>query len=188
MQNASNVTAAKPKKMGAVFWAPVGSTLPTDASAALDAAFKSLGYLSDDGVTNDNSPESESIKAWGGDVVLTINKGKEDTFAFTPIEATNSDVLAAVYGSDNVSGTLETGIALKVNADDAEPYAWVIDMILKGGALKRIVIPSAAVTKVGSIVYADGKTVGYPTTITATPDSDGQTHYEYIKAAASESK
>ena len=188
MQNANNVTAAKPKKMGAVFCAPVGSTLPTDAGSALDAAFKSFGYLSDDGVTNDNSPESESIKAWGGDVVLTISKGKEDTFAFTAIEATNETVLAAVYGSSNVSGTLETGITVEANADDAEPHSWVIDMLCRDGAGKRIVIPSAAVTKVGSIVYADGKAVGYPLTSAATPDSSGKTHYEYIKAAASESK
>ena len=43
MANAQNVTAAKPKIGGAVSRAPLGSTLPTDAKAALNAAFKSLG-------------------------------------------------------------------------------------------------------------------------------------------------
>ena len=37
----SNVTAGKPKIGGAVFRAALGSTLPTDATTALDAAFKS---------------------------------------------------------------------------------------------------------------------------------------------------
>ena len=79
MANASNVTTGKPKKGGAIFRAPLGSTLPTDATTVLDEAFVGLGYCSDDGLTNENSPETESIKAWGGDTVLTTQTAKEDT-------------------------------------------------------------------------------------------------------------
>lgn len=52
-------------------------------------------------------------------------------------------------------------------------------MILKN-ALKRIVVPSGSVTEVADIVYKDSEAIGYETTMKATPDSDGQTHYEYI--------
>ena len=45
--------------------------------------------------------------------------------------------------------------------------------------------PNGKVSEVGDITYADEKEVGYETTITASADSSGNTHYEYIKNAAS---
>lgn len=184
MSNANQVTTGKPKIGGAIYRAPLGTTLPTDATTALDDAFASLGYVSEDGLTNSNSMESDNTKAWGGDTVLTMETGKEDTFAFTLIEAMNVDVLKAIYGDSNVVGTLATGITVTANSNQQEQCAWVIDMILKGNIAKRIVIPCAAVTEVGDITYTDSDAVGYETTITATPDTAGNTHYEYMKGGS----
>ncbi len=82
---------------------------------------------------------------------------------------------------EEIAGELE-GKAnfVKVNADEAEQNAWAVDMILKD-AVKRIVIPCASITEVGDIVYKDDDAIGYETTLSAVPDADGQTHYEYIK-------
>lgn len=81
MSDAKNVSAAQPKVGGAIFRAPLGTKLPKDAKTDLDAAFKALGYCSEDGVTNSNSPESDDTKAWGGDIVLNMQTSKDDSFA-----------------------------------------------------------------------------------------------------------
>lgn len=186
MSNAQNVSTAKPKVGGAVWSAPLGTTLPTNATSELDVDFKSLGYISEDGLTNENTPESKNIKAWGGDTVANVQTSKEDTFTYTLIEATNIDVLKEIYGQDNVTGDLETGITIKANSKEHEEHYLVIDMILKAGILKRIVIPSGKVAEVGEISYADADAIGYKTTIQAIPDKTGNTHYEYIQKPTSD--
>lgn len=180
MANALNVSAAKPKVGGAIYRAPLGTTLPTDATTALDAAFKNLGYAGEDGLTNNNSPETDKKKAWGGDTVLVTQSAKPDTLKFVLIEATNIEVLKAIYGDDNVTGDLATGITVKANATLQKECAWVFETVLRDGNLKRIVVPQAAVSEVGEIAYKDDDPIMYETTIEAMPDASGNTHYEYI--------
>lgn len=181
MSDVKNVSTAKPKVGGAIYSAPVGTILPTDAITELGEEFNSLGYVSEDGLTNENTPESEVIQAWGGDTVAVVQTSKEDSFTYTLIEATNVNVLKEVYGQDNVTGDLETGITIKANTKELEERSLVIDMILKGGILKRIVIQNAKVFEIGEVNYVDEEAIGYETTVQALADEDGNTHYEYIQ-------
>lgn len=182
MPDVTNVSAAKPAKAGAIYRAPLGSTLPTDATTKLDNAFVSLGYVSEDGVSNENSPSSDKTKAWGGDTVLNFFDEKPDTFKFKLIEAMNPEVLKTVYGEKNVTGaSLAEGLTVNATAEEYEYYIWVIDMILKGDVAKRIVIYNASVTEVAEVTYKDNDAIAYELTISALPNTSGITHTEYIK-------
>lgn len=184
--NTANVTTGKAKVGGAIFRAPVGTALPVNPTSNLNPAFVGLGYASDAGLVNSSSRETSKTKAWGGDVVSVDQTDKTDTFKVTLIETINAEVLKTIHGSTRV--TEANGlISAEISADDPEAWSWVFDMVLKGGKLKRIVIPEAYITEVGDISYVDGEVTGFEITLTAMSNATGVTHYEYVSAPASNS-
>ena len=178
MTTVANVSAGKPKIGGAIHVADLGATLPLNATSEL-VGYTGLGYVSEDGLTNTNDMTINDIHAWGGDLVLTTLEEKTDAYQFTLIEVLNSDVLKVVYGDGNVDVT-NNNITVTVNSEELPEKTWVFDMIMRGNTLKRIVVPRARVTEIGDVVYTDNDAVGYEITITAMPDINGNTHYEYI--------
>lgn len=179
------VTTGKPKTGGAIFHGALGTTLPTDAKTALNAAFKGLGYVSEDGVSFSEEIESETIKAWGGDIVLTPQTGKTFTYSMTLIEALNSEVQKLVHGESNVSGTLSTGMTVKGNTTELPSECYVIEQIMRGDVIKRTVIPNGKITSLGEVAYKDSEAVGYEITITASPDENGNSYYDYYLTSTS---
>ena len=180
---ATNVTAGKPKTSGAVFCAPVGTTLPTDATTALGTAFKDLGFVSEDGVTRSISKSTGNIKEGGGGVVLVTEDEKTVTVKFKLIEYMSADVQGFVHGESNVTGTLTTGMHVGINDDEAVEHIVVIDQVMKGGIPQRMVINRGVITAIGDTVYVGNDAVAYDVTITAlTPDS-GNKIDEYIGGA-----
>lgn len=178
MSDVSKVAAGKPAIGGAISVAPLGTTLPTDASTALSGSFTNLGYVSAEGITKGMPRETTEIKAYGGETILATQTGFSNTFKFKLVEYLNVDVKKVALGDANVSGAIDTGITALVNSKELKEHVYVIDNIVHG-AVERIVIPNGKVTEVGEIVYVDNDVIGYPITITALPDTYGQTSYEY---------
>lgn len=185
MNDADNVSFGKPKSTGAVFVAPYGTTLPTNAHVALNAAFKGLGYVSEDGLVNSVETDVEEVNAWGGDLVLQGQTTFKETFTVNLIE-TNSEALKVYYGEDNVVVEGDGSITVTANSDMLPNVSVVFELVLTGGRTKRIVVPNAQIAdRSGEITYVDGEAITYPVVFTAYPDSNGDTHKEYIATALS---
>lgn len=183
--NALNVSAGKPKVSGGIYTAPLGTTLPTDATTALGGSFKSLGYIAQGGVTHSMNIDSGEYRAWGGDLVMSYLNSKTNTFQFGLIEVLNKTVSETIYGTTNVSGEVETGLTVNGTGDDFQEFVYVIELALRGGAMRRIVIPDGKISAIGDIVYKDDDAISYPVTVTAAVDSNGKAFYEYTKKAVS---
>lgn len=182
---ATNVTAGKPRPAGAVFAAPLGTTVPTNATSALNSAFKDNGYVSADGVTRSISKTTTNIKEWGGGTVLITEDEKTVTVKLKLIEYLNPNVQGLVHGESNVSGTLVAGIHVGINDNETGEHIFVIDQIMKGGVPQRMVINRGMITAIGDTTYKGNDAVAYDITITAmTPDGGGNKIDEYIGGAS----
>lgn len=179
MGNAMNVTTGKPKVSGAVFTAPLGTTLPTDATTPLSDAYINLGFVSEDGLSNTNDMSISTIKEWGGLIVYNSLDEFVDQFGLTLIESENVDVLKTVYGDDNVTVSEDGTIHVEVTNKDPQERIFVFDLALRNNLAKRIVIADGAITGRDEITYTASDAVGYGITISAYPDANGKTHDEY---------
>jgi len=178
---AANVSTGKPNIAGGVYVAPMSASanIPTDATTALNSAFKCLGYVSEDGIENANDMTMASIKEWGGAIVYRSLTEMVDNFKLKLIESENLDVLKTVYGSANVTES-SGAITVSCKGEDPEELIWVFELSLRGNKKKRIVIPDGAITSREAISYTAEDAITYGITVSAYPDANGSTHKEYI--------
>jgi len=165
---------------GGVLFADVDATLPTDAVAAVDAAFVAGGYVGEDGVTRTVDASDEKIRAWGGDTVKVVRTEHSITYTFTFLESANADVLKLIHGEDNVvvvpavPGTSSGTVTVKHTSKMPPRKAFVLDMV-DGNALMREVIPDGQLTSSGDVVFVHSDVIRYSVTIEAFPTVQGGT-------------
>lgn len=164
---------------GDVNIAPLGTALPTDVSAPLDAAFRQLGYISEDGVTVSNSVDSEGLPAWqSSQPVRTLVTGSEVTSSFELMQW-NDVTLPFAFGGgtfvDNGNGTWSYPLPMP---EERTEFACVIDAF-DGTRAYRIVFPRVTVSDLGDISFTRSDAAVLPVTITANPDDSGRAGYLY---------
>jgi hypothetical protein len=180
----ANVVSGKPLSTGGVLAAPLATALPTTASAALNAAFKSAGYIGEDGVTETADRSVTKIKAWGGDIVKVVQTEHSLAYKFVFIETLNAEVLKLVHGDARVTvtpATASTGTLTKVEVtgEESAHREWVLEV--KDGVAKiRIVIPDGQIIETGDTVYSDEEVIGYEVTVECFNDSNGVKAYKYM--------
>lgn len=168
----SNITIGLPKANGAVFWAPAGSTLPSDATTALGADYINLGYVSEDGVTHSTAEESDNIVAWGKDVVITAQTSFSETVSINLMETVRASVLQFIRGTSNVSVDNDGSIASGTTGEQLPRGILVIETIQNNGGstprYHRIVFGDCQLTdRSGDVTYNNSDPLTYPVSIQA---------------------
>ena len=180
--NSANVSAAKPGVKGAIFWAPVGTDMPTDASTDLGEAFESVGYVSEEGLTEKETRSYQNHKAWGGDRVKTSQTEYAKSYSFKMIE-TNETTMKIRYGTDNVVASNGKVTMVKHNAKELPEGVWVIEMIIAGKIVRKV-MPKGKIEEIGDIAYNDGDLVEYDVTLGLLPGDDGDCEKTYFAEVA----
>lgn len=129
-----------------VFAAPVGSTPPTDTTSPLDAAWKSLGLLGEDGITFGSEAESTDHFEYAGGLVRNTRGQFKKTLAFFALEDTPEVFTLANPGS---TASTDAGVTTRtVNVPTVNEQSFILET--KDGAInRRIVIARGEVTEVG---------------------------------------
>ena len=175
---------AKPAVTGGVLNGPLGSTVPTDAATAVDAAIKRLGHVSEDGLQPEGERSTNTVRDWAGDVIAQLQTEHASRFTFTLYGVFDADVLGAVFGAGNVTTTAATAstgtlFAVEETGDELPHSTWVFDMRGAGGTKTRIVIPDGQPSNVTEGPMVAGELQSFTLTVEAFKDATGVKVYRY---------
>lgn len=183
MFSAENVGIGKGNPNGYAWVAPKGTKLPADAKEAIPEGFESLGYITDEGVTNSTEADSSDIKDWAGRVVKKVQNSFSETYAIGFMESRVA-VLKTYYGDANVDDDGKGGVVVRHNGAFTEERCFVIETLLTESLIKRTVIPRGCIYERDDVEHNSESAVSFKATITALPDASGNTSYDYYYNAA----
>lgn len=180
------VSLGKFKVGGYAYWAPAGTTLPTDSSAPLDAAFKLLGYLSEDGLTNATDTDTTEIKDANGTTVMKVITSYAESYQFALLEVLRAEAAKMRYNTGAVAGT-DKSMTIKHQMPSDEDFVLVFEIAMSGDIKDRLVIGNGTRAEFGDRQVHAGDAQVYDVTVSANDMGNGVTAIEYIGIAASHS-
>lgn len=181
----SKTFVGTPKVTGGIWLLPQNLVLPTTAYDARPGGAIRLGGVSDEGYTYTSERATDKKRDWNGDKVRSIQTSKDDSFEITFIEFLNPNVMALVYGNENVTVTPPsvshgTHIATKSVADVLAHGAYIVDTF-DGAVKRRRCVPDAQPDKIDPVMEKPGDWSVYKVTFDIFPDSQGVTSYTYTE-------
>ncbi len=178
-----SVAASKPKVGGGMYYAPLGTVLPTDGSTALSASFKALGPISEDGVTPTRETNIEKIKEWDGSTLASLLSDESRSFEVVLYGVHDSDVNAYLFGANATvtAATVSTGKKTAILDKGGKPANAVLVFEMVHGAGKhRAIVPVADAVITAEAPWGTSGLKAYTLTIEAIKDASGTRVYEYL--------
>lgn len=177
------VSLGKFKVGGYAYWAPAGTTLPTNASTALSSAFKLLGYLSEDGLTNTTDTDTTEIKDANGTTVMKVITSYAESYQFALLEVLRAEAAKMRYNTGAVTGT-DKSMTIKHQMPSDEDFVLVFEIAMSGDVKDRLVIGNGTRAEFGDRQVHAGDAQVYDVTVSANDMGNGVTAIEYIGKAS----
>jgi hypothetical protein len=155
--NADNITDIRAQASGVFYVAPKGTTLPADASTALGADFKQLGYAAKDGLTISDNRETVQWDAWESDDVVRVSESHTVELSFRLMEPFQEQAAKLLFGSGNVTVASDEVTKIVVNDEDLDESVLVAEMLLRDGTKMRMVVGRFQPTEVGEMTLQRGE-------------------------------
>jgi hypothetical protein len=162
------------------WFADSGTTIPTDASMALDLGFKSLGFVDENGLVEAPNTSSTDIGAYGSfSPIRTLITDEVRDFTVTGRE-TNL-VSLAIKSRLKLSSVTATGAGkVDVTAGPARDVLYAAVFHATDGVnVIRKVVPNIRLISVANEQIAKAQNIAYGFTMRAYPDSTGVSVYSH---------
>lgn len=160
--NAQEIRIAK---KGEVYFAPVGTTLPTDPTATPAEDFVGAGFLTEDGVAVTFTPDIVEIKSWQARQATRRDLNGQDIQAVFTFQQVNEETLPLALGGGKISEP-SPGIFrydFIADGDALDERALVIDAV-DGSIHDRFVFARGNVTEAVEMTFQRGQEVKLPVT------------------------
>lgn len=154
---------------GYLYRAPIGTTLPTDATTALGSSFVFVSVISRDGVTTAHESEVIEENDWADKPIFTETTNERVRKTMTLLSNT-MEAAKCKYGDTAVTGTASAfSVKHGLNAP-REEYVYVWETLINKKTKKRSVMPRGKVTANDNVQEQPGSVLGAPITITGLYD------------------
>ncbi len=161
---------------GAVNYADLGTTLPTDARTALSEDFTDCGYVSPEGLVISPEYSIVAIKDWSLSKIRSLLEEFTGEMTFTFIQ-TDYDSLVSIFGEDNVTktdATATSGEIITIRIGARLPPAKVYAFNMKDGAARaRVILPNAQPVLNGEISFVANAAINWPVKLECNANADG---------------
>lgn len=159
---------------GQVYVAPVGTALPANESASLNAAFNGLGYHTEDGLQISTDVEISEHMVWQSKTeVRRAKESEEFTISFTLVQFNEVTVPLALGGGTVTDlGSSHYKISPPTVADALQERALIAD-VADGSRLARFVIPKGTITEGVEIQFNRSDMSGLDVSFKALEPDDG---------------
>lgn len=183
--NVNNAFVGAPPIDGGVYFsAPLGTTLPADATSSLDPAFKDHGAIGEDGFNVNPARESSTEKMFGGEDWVDLQTGYAETATLTLLEEDNEAVIESIFGAANYTSTPATDADGKkttiFHTNTRLPIESHVLKAVSGEKAKTYVIERGRISTIEKTADVHSASTKYTVTITCFKGTNPDTNYAYV--------